>query len=162
MAQPRPAEPLEPAPAPPGPRAAPAPARAAFQLLRVTFAALALLAGIDKFFEILGPWRDYLAPDVADLLGVSPPSVMHAVGVLEILAGLLVVFRPRIGGWLVAAWLWAVVANLLILPGHYDIALRDLALSLGAVALARLAPRRPRPAGEPRASGRAPWRSTPA
>lgn len=162
MAQPRPAEPLEPASAPPGPQAAAAPAGTAFQILRVAFAALALLAGMDKFFGVVGPWRDYLAPDIPDLLGVSPQSVLHAAGVLEILTGLLVAFRPAVGGWLMAAWLWAVVANLLTLPGHYDIALRDLALSLGAVALARLAPRRPRAAGDPRASGRAPWRSTPA
>jgi uncharacterized membrane protein YphA (DoxX/SURF4 family) len=162
MAQPRPAEPLEPAPAPPGPQAAPGPTRAAFQLLRVAFAALALVAGIDKFFDVLSPWRAYLAPDIPDLLGVSPQSVMHAAGVMEILAGLLVVFRPRVGGWLLAAWLWAIVANLLILPGHYDVALRDLALSVGAVALARLAPRPRRAASKPTASGPAPWRSTPA
>jgi hypothetical protein len=142
MAQPRPADRPEVALPSPGPRpAAPAPGRAAFQLLRVTFAALALIAGTDKFFNVLGSWRDYLAPEIPDLLGVSPQSVMHAAGVLEILAGLMVVFRPDIGGWLVAGWLWAIVANLLMLPGYYDVALRDLALSLGAVALARLAPR---------------------
>jgi hypothetical protein len=107
--------------------------------LRVAFSALPLLAGIDKFFNVLGPWREYLAPEVPDLLGVSPQAVMHAVGVLEVLAGLTVVFRPSAGGWLVAVWLWAIVANLLSLPGYYDVALRDLALSLGAVALARLA-----------------------
>jgi hypothetical protein len=87
---------------------------------------------------------------------------MRAVGVLEVLTGVLVVFRPAVGGWLAAAWLWVVAGNLMLLPGHYDIALRDLALSLGAMALARLAPRRPRAVRKPRASGRAPWRSTPA
>jgi hypothetical protein len=142
MAQPRPADRPEAAPPSPGPRpATPASGRAAFELLRVTFAALALIAGTDKFFNVLGSWRDYLAPEIPDLLGVSPQSVMHAAGVLEILAGLMVVFRPDIGGWLVAGWLWAIVANLLMLPGYYDVVLRDLALSLGAVALARLAPR---------------------
>jgi hypothetical protein len=68
--------------------------------------------------------------------------------VVEILIGLGVALRPRVGGWLVAAWLWAIVVNLLAVPGYYDIALRDLALSLDAVALARLAhhfdPARPR------------------
>lgn len=137
MAQPRPIEPPELVPAP----APAAPARVAFRILRVAFAALPLVAGIDKFFNVLSRWPGYLAPDIPDLLGVSPPMVMRAVGVLEILAGLVVVFRPRVGGWLVAVWLWAIVANLLILPGYYDVALRDLALSLGAVALARLAPR---------------------
>jgi uncharacterized membrane protein YphA (DoxX/SURF4 family) len=140
MAQPRRAERPDLAPAPPGPETvALTPERAAFQILRVAFSALPLLAGIDKFFNVLGPWREYLAPEVPDLLGVSPQAVMHAVGVLEVLAGLTVVFRPSAGGWLVAVWLWAIVANLLSLPGYYDVALRDLALSLGAVALARLA-----------------------
>lgn len=128
------------APAAPGTATA-LPGRAAFQILRVAFVALPVLAGIDKFFAVLGPWRDYLAPDVPDLLGVSPRSVMHAVGMLEIVLGLVVALRPGLGGWLVATWLWAIVVNLLAGPGHYDIALRDLALSLGAVALARLAPR---------------------
>jgi uncharacterized membrane protein YphA (DoxX/SURF4 family) len=137
MAQPRPIEPPELVPAP----APVAPARAAFRILHVAFAVLPLVAGIDKFFNVLGRWPDYLAPDIPDLLGVSPQAIMHAVGVLEMLAGIMVVFKPRAGGWLVAVWLWAIVANLLILRGHYDVALRDLALSLGAVALARLAPR---------------------
>lgn len=137
MAQPRPIERPELVPAP----APVAPVRAAFQILRVAFAALPLLAGLDKFFNVLTRWPDYLAPGIPDLLGVAPQAVMHAVGVLEILAGLMVVFRPGAGGWLVAVWLWAIVANLLILPGHYDVVLRDLALSLGAIALARLASR---------------------
>jgi uncharacterized membrane protein YphA (DoxX/SURF4 family) len=128
--------PPPPAPVPVAPRG-----REAYWLLRTGLAALLLVAGADKFLAALGPWRDYLAPDVSDLLGVSPPSIMHAVGVVEILVALMVAFRPRVGGWLLAAWLWAVVVNLLIVPGYYDIALRDLALSLAAVALARLAPR---------------------
>ena len=141
MAVPRRAERPEVVAAPPGPGPAPAttPGWAAFQILRVAFVALPLLAGIDKFFAVLGPWREYLAPDVPDLLGVAPRSVMHAAGVLEIVLGLVVALRPRLGGWLVAAWLWVIVLNLLAGPGHYDIALRDIALSLGAVALARLA-----------------------
>jgi hypothetical protein len=118
---------------------APAAGLRAYQILRVAFVALPLIAGVDKFFNVVGPWGDYLAPDVSDLLGVSPRSIMHAVGVLEILAALMVAFRPGAGGWLVAVWLWAIAVNLLILPGHYDVVLRDLALSLGAVALARLA-----------------------
>jgi hypothetical protein len=64
---------------------------------------------------------------------------MYTVGIIEILAGLLVAFTPRVGGWLVALWLWAIVANLMLMPGFVDIALRDAALSLGALALARLA-----------------------
>jgi hypothetical protein len=141
MALPRRAERPEIAAAPPGPRTATAtPGWAAFQTLRAAFVALPVLAGVDKFLDVLGPWRAYLAPDVCDLLGVSPRSVMDAAGMLEIFIGLVVALRPSVGGWLVATWLWAIVVNLLAVPGYYDIALRDLALSLGAVALARLAP----------------------
>jgi hypothetical protein len=115
--------------------------RQAFQILRAAFVGLLLVAGVDKFFDVLGPWPKYLAPDLSDLLGVAPQSIMHAVGVLEILTALLVAVRPSVGGWLVAVWLWTIAGNLLILPGHYDVVLRDLALSLGAIALARLASR---------------------
>lgn len=126
------------------------PARAAFRILRVTFTALPLLAGLDKFLGVLGPWRSYLAPDITDLLGVSSQALLRGVGALEISAGVIVAVEPRVGGWLVASWLWVTVANLLLLPGYYDVALRDLALSLGAVALARLAP----PGGRARARPR--------
>lgn len=140
MAQPRPAERPQPVPAFSAARPVSGdPARAAFQILRVAFTALPILAGIDKFLGVLGPWRSYLAPDVADLLGVSSQVLLRGVGVLEILVGVIVAAEPRLGGWLIAGWLWAIVANLLLLPGYYDVALRDLTLSLGAVALASLA-----------------------
>jgi hypothetical protein len=116
-----------------------APGRAAFHILRAAFTALPLIAGVDKFFDVLTPWPSYLSPEISDLLGVAPWSIMHAAGVVEILAGIMVALRPRIGAWLVAVWLWIIAANLFLLPGHYDIALRDLTLSLAAIALARLA-----------------------
>jgi len=141
MAQLRPVERPRATPAYPPPRpVASDPGLAAFRILHVAFTALPLLAGIDKFLGGLGPWRGYLAPDIADLLGVSSQALLRGVGALEIAAGVIVAVEPRVGGWLVAGWLWAIVANLLLLPGYYDIALRDLTLSLGAVALARLAP----------------------
>ena len=115
------------------------PAWQAFQLLHWAFVVLPLTVGADKFFDVLAPWRDYLAPAVPDLLGMSAQRIMYTVGVVEILAGLLVAFAPRLGGWLVAGWLWVVAANLMLMPGFVDVALRDAALSLGALALARLA-----------------------
>jgi hypothetical protein len=66
---------------------------------------------------------------------------MYAVGVVEVLAGVLVAVAPRIGAWVVAAWLAGIILNLLTIPGFYDIALRDFGLLVGAVALARLAVR---------------------
>ena len=114
-------------------------ARQAFRILHVGFVVAPILAGLDKFFEVLVDWDRYLAPVVTDVLPVSGHSLMLAVGVVEIAAGVLVALRPRIGGYVVAAWLWLVIVNLLVAGGFYDIALRDFGLSLGALALARLA-----------------------
>jgi hypothetical protein len=94
--------------------------------------------GVDKFLHLAVDWQQYLSPRLVGLLGVTPQTLLSVVGVVEIAAGLLVAFRPRIGAWIVAAWLWAIIVNLLLLPGYYDIALRDVGLSLGAIALALL------------------------
>jgi hypothetical protein len=82
-------------------------ARQAFRILHVGFVVAPILAGLDKFFEVLVDWDRYLAPVVTDVLPVSGQSVMLAVGVIEIAAGVLVALRPRIGGYVVAVWLWA-------------------------------------------------------
>jgi len=74
-----------------------------------------------------------------DILPVSAHTIMLVVGVIEIAAGVLVALRPRLGGYVVAAWLWAIIVNLLVLGDYFDVALRDFGLSLGALALARLA-----------------------
>jgi hypothetical protein len=114
-------------------------ARQAFRILHVGFVVAPILAGLDKFFEVLVDWDRYLAPVATDVLPVSGHSFMLAVGVIEIAAGVLVAFRPRIGGYVVAVWLWAIIVNLLVAGDYFDIALRDFGLSLGALALARLA-----------------------
>jgi hypothetical protein len=119
--------------------AAPDHARQAFRILQVGFIVAPILFGLDKFFEVLVDWDRYLAPAVTDALPVSGHTVMLAVGVVEIAAGLLVALRPRIGGYVVAAWLWVIIVNLLVIGDYFDIALRDFGLSLGALALARLA-----------------------
>jgi len=114
-------------------------ARQAFRILHVGFVVAPVLAGLDKFFDLLVDWDRYLAPVATDLLPVSAHTIMLAVGVVEIAAGVLVALRPRIGGYVVAAWLWAIIVNLLVLGDFFDVALRDFGLSLGALALARLA-----------------------
>jgi hypothetical protein len=80
----------------------------------------------------------YLAPAIANALPISADRFMMLVGGIEILAGLLVALKPRIGGYVVALWLWGIIVNLLMQTGSYDIVLRDFGLSLGALALARL------------------------
>jgi uncharacterized membrane protein YphA (DoxX/SURF4 family) len=111
----------------------------AFLILLIGFTAAPLLAGADKFFGILTDWTKYLAPVFPNLLGINAQTFMYAVGIIEIVAGLLVLSKPSIGGYVVAAWLLGIIVNLLLLHNFYDIALRDLGLSLGALALARLA-----------------------
>jgi hypothetical protein len=113
-------------------------ARQAFQILYFAFIVAPIVAGVDKFLHLLVNWDQYLAPAIAGLLPVSPHTFMLAVGVVEVLAGIIVAVKPSIGGLIVAAWLWGIIVNLLLVPGYFDIALRDLGLSLGAVALARL------------------------
>ena len=97
-----------------------------------------LLAGLDKFTHVLTDWDRYLAPVVAGMLPVSGHTFMLFVGLVEIAAAVLVAARPRIGAYVVAAWLLGIVVNLLLIPGYFDIALRDFGLALGALALARL------------------------
>ncbi|HEY8021426.1 MAG TPA: hypothetical protein VIH93_10005 [Thermoanaerobaculia bacterium] len=114
------------------------PAKQAFHILHVAFTVAPLLAGLDKFTHLLCDWDQYLAPAIAHLLPFSGHAFMQVVGVIEIVAALVVWFKPRFGGYLVAVWLWGIIVNLLLIPGYFDVALRDLGLSLGALALARL------------------------
>lgn len=97
-----------------------------------------MLFGVDKFSNVMAEWSDYLWTGVTSLLPVSPDGFMLAVGVIEIAVGLLVA-RPRLGGYVVAAGLGGIILNLLLAGGFWDIVLRDFGLLLGALALARLA-----------------------
>lgn len=119
--------------------AAHSPAYQAYQILHWGFTALPILAGIDKFTHVLVNWDMYLAPFVVRLLPVSPQLFMRAVGVIEIVAGLLVAWKPRIGAYVVAAWLAGIILNLILAHNYYDVALRDFGLCLGTLALGRLA-----------------------
>jgi len=114
------------------------PARQAYHILHFAFVAAPVIAGLDKFFHLLVDWDRYLAPWIANLSPIPAHSLMLIVGIIEIAAGLIVAVRPRIGAWIVFAWLCGIIINLLTFPGFYDIALRDFGLSLGALALARL------------------------
>jgi hypothetical protein len=115
------------------------PAFQAFTLLRVGFALAPVLFGLDKFLDWLVDWRIYLAPELNDLIPGNAHQAMLAVGVIEIVAGLVVAIRPRWGGYLVAAWLGGIITSLLLQADYYDIALRDFGLLLAALTLARLA-----------------------
>jgi hypothetical protein len=115
------------------------PAYQAYLTLRVGFVVAPILFGLDKFTNLLTDWTTYLAPAIDRVVPGSASGAMLAVGVVEIVAGLIVAVRPKVGGYLVAAWLVGIIGNLLLLGDHYDVALRDFGLLLAALALARLA-----------------------
>ena len=111
----------------------------AWWTLRVGLGLAALLAGIDKYFNLLTNWEMYLNPVVPKLLHISAPAFMHVVGVVEIVAGLLVFSRfTRYAAYIVMAWLLAIAASLASQGLFLDIAVRDIELSLGAFVLAKL------------------------
>ncbi|WP_022887372.1 DoxX family membrane protein [Glaciibacter superstes] len=111
----------------------------AFFILRTVFTVAPIIFGLDKFFNLLTEWPQYLAPWMADLFPGTAQQAMYTVGVVEILAGVLVAVLPRIGGWVVAAWLFGIIISLVTVPGFFDVALRDFGLLVAAIALARLA-----------------------
>jgi len=115
------------------------PAHQAFLLLRTVFTVAPIVFGLDKFVNLLADWPSYLAPFVDRLVPGTAQQAMYAVGVIEVVAGLLVAVRPRYGGVVVAAWLAGIIVNLLLLGKFYDVALRDFGLLVAALALSRLA-----------------------
>lgn len=115
------------------------PSYQAYQMLHVGFTVAPIFAGADKFVHFLVNWDQYLSPVVTRTLPIDAHTFMLGVGVVEIIAGLLVLIAPEIGGWVVGAWLCGIIINLLTIPAYFDIALRDLGLAIGAFALARLA-----------------------
>jgi DoxX len=115
------------------------PARQAFLLLRTVFTVAPIAFGLDKFANVLTDWPKYLAPWIDHIVPGTAQQAMYAVGVVEVIAGLVVAVAPRYGALLVAAWLAGIIVDLLTGPGYYDVALRDFGLLVGALALARLA-----------------------
>ena len=113
--------------------------RSIYLPLRLTYGLVPLLAGLDKFTNLLANWANYMSPQVAGILPVSVPTAMKLIGVVEILVGLMVLSKlTRIGAYIAAAWLVLIAVNLVML-GTLDVAVRDLAMAVGAYTLARLA-----------------------
>jgi uncharacterized membrane protein YphA (DoxX/SURF4 family) len=111
--------------------------RRAYQTLKIVFGIVPILAGLDKFANVLTTWSKYLNPAVARV--VPPELFMRVVGVVEIVAGVLVLSKlERLGSYLVAAWLLCIVVNLLTMGQYLDVAVRDFVMACGAFALAEL------------------------
>src|SRR5262249_4784424 len=100
----------------------------AFWAMRVIFTVAPILFGLDKFFNLLVDWPRYLAPWIPAVLHVSPQVFMYGVGIVEIAAGILVGLWPHLFAYVIVAWLWGIILNLLTIPGYFDIALRDFGL----------------------------------
>ena len=119
----------------------PAAISTAYRLLHLGFSIAPIVAGADKFLNVMTDWEDYLAPEIVEWSGYPASDVMMVVGGIEIAAGLLVAVKPKIGGYVVAGWLAGVIGNLALRGNAWDVALRDFGLMLGALALGRMAPR---------------------
>jgi uncharacterized membrane protein YphA (DoxX/SURF4 family) len=119
--------------------------------LRLTYGLVAFLAGLDKFFNLLTNWESYLAPAVSDLLPLSATSMMRTVGVIEMAVGILILTNwTRIGAYVASAWLLLIALTLALTGSHFDVAVRDVAMAVGAWTLARLTEvRHPAEAGLP-------------
>jgi uncharacterized membrane protein YphA (DoxX/SURF4 family) len=108
------------------------------RVLTLTYGIVPIVAGLDKFTNLLTNWEAYLSPSLVRMLPFSGHTFMLLVGIIEIVAGILLLLRPRIGAWVVMAWLISIGLTLLT-SGHYlDVAVRDFTMAVGAWALARL------------------------
>ena len=113
--------------------------RAVFTLLKFTFVIVPIVAGLDKFTNILTDWSQYLHPSLLEMLPVSAAAFMIVVGIIEIVAGILVWLKPELAGFVVAAWLTLIALNLLFSGQYLDVAVRDLVMAVAAFSLAKLA-----------------------
>lgn len=113
--------------------------RPTVNLLRLTFGIVPIVAGLDKFTNLLTEWQNYIHPGIAAMLPFSPHTFMMIVGVIEIIAGVIVLVRPVLGGYIVAAWLTLIALTLLASGNHLDVAVRDLVMAIGVFSFARIA-----------------------
>jgi len=110
----------------------------AFRILQMTFIVAPIVAGLDKFFHYLADWSVYLAPEVAEMTQLHGSTFMYIVGIVEIIVGIGVIFKPKIFAYVISLWLLGIIINLVIAGHYYDIALRDLGLMLAAFSLGLL------------------------
>ncbi len=110
-----------------------------FNLLKYTFVIVPIVAGADKFTNLLTHWDQYLNPSIASLLPFSASVFMMVVGAIEIIAGIIVLKKPEIGGYIVSAWLALIALTLFAGFSYVDVAVRDLVMAIAALSMARIA-----------------------
>lgn len=109
-----------------------------FNLLKYTFGIVPIVTGVDKFTNLLTNWEQYINPTMANLLPFSASVFMMIVGIVEVVAGIIVLKKPEIGGYIVAAWLTVIALTLLLGFNYVDVAVRDLVMAIAALSMARL------------------------
>ena len=107
-------------------------------VLKYTFVLLPIVAGLDKFTNILTNWSHYVSKDIAAILPFEPSTFMMIVGVIEIIAGILVLVKTKIGAYVVSAWLVGIALSLIFSLTYLDVAVRDLVMAISAFSLAKL------------------------
>jgi len=112
--------------------------RSVFNIMKLTYGIVPIVAGLDKFTDILTHWENYLHPGIAAMLPFAPHTFMIIVGVIEIIAGIIVLAKPAIGGYIVMAWLTFIALTLIASGNYLDVAVRDLVMAIGAFSLARI------------------------
>lgn len=110
----------------------------AFRILQIAFVVAPILAGLDKFFNLLTNWSNYLAPLAVRILNGHEHTFFMLIGIIEIVAGIGVIFKPKVFAYVVSFWLLAIIFNLLLTGYYFDIILRDIGLMLAAFALGKL------------------------
>ncbi len=110
----------------------------AFMALQCGLVAVPLIAGMDKFVNIIALWSDYLAPEIPLFFGFSVREFLYLVGAIEVVMALGIALWPRIFSWVLMLWMMAIISNLMILGQHFDVALRDFGLMVAAFSLWRL------------------------
>jgi len=110
-----------------------------FNLLKFTFVIVPIVAGLDKFTNLLTDWTQYINPAFLEMLPFSGSTFMMIVGIIEIIAGLIVLIKTELGGYIVAAWLTLIALTLLVGFNFVDVAVRDLVMAISAFCMARFA-----------------------
>lgn len=123
------------------------------RILQYTYGLVPIIAGLDKFTNLLTNWKDYLSASFISRLPFSPGTFMAIVGIIEMAAGILVFIRVRTGAYVVMAWLVAIALTLIFTGHFFDVAVRDLVMAVGAFVLARLSVAGPVTAGNTQAHG---------
>ncbi|HUH28115.1 hypothetical protein [Gelidibacter sp.] len=107
-------------------------------ILKYTYGLVPIVAGLDKFANFLTDWTQYLSDGMVEILPFEPSVFMMIIGVIEIVAGVLVLTKTNFGAYLVSGWLVLIALTLIVSGIYLDVAVRDVVMAIGAFSLAKL------------------------